>query len=82
MKKGSKKGSYFFKVLTDQEKIEFKQAFQRNRITEIENYLDKYYLSFERFMIYAFVWFETKQGNDYWQEISLREIQEPQDQTS
>lgn len=75
-----KKGEYFFQFLTDEEKVEFKKACEKELIS-FDHKMNRTYANFEHFMLVAFYWRTSTKGIQYWHKISLREIQEPQTQS-
>jgi hypothetical protein len=63
-----KKGSEWFKLLSEKEQQEFKENCRRFTFTMNEK------SEFEVFIMSAFVWSNTTQGWDYWNEISERQV--------
>lgn len=63
-----KKGSYYFSLLTEDEKENYKN----NILTHLRfNFLmDREYFSFEHFIDCAFYFDETPQGRKYWENIA------------
>lgn len=72
-----KTGAYWFKLLTDKEQEEFKVNFEKFNVTNFkrfEDYLKYKFGRFDSFICWAFVHANTKQGKEYWYEISQRKI--------
>jgi hypothetical protein len=62
-----KKGSEWFKLLSEKEQQEFKE-----NCIDFEDTMNYPYKSFKWFIMEAFIWSDTPQGLDYWNEISKR----------
>jgi hypothetical protein len=62
-----KKGSKWFKLLSEKEQQEFKE-----NCGDFEMRINDKYISFELFVLCCFPWKKTKQGVKYWNEISER----------
>jgi hypothetical protein len=65
-----KTGIYWFAFLSEQEQKEF-----RINCDDFYEYMDSEIESFYYFILKAFDWIDTPQGNDYWSEISNRQVQ-------
>jgi hypothetical protein len=65
-----KKGIEWFAYLSEQEQKEF-----RENCKDFHEYIKIEYFSFRAFISLSFDWIDTPQGNDYWMEISNREVQ-------
>jgi hypothetical protein len=65
-----KKGIYWFAYLSEKEQKKF-----RENCNDFYEYIQIEYFSFKAFIAVAFDWIDTPQGNDYWSEISNREVQ-------
>jgi hypothetical protein len=65
-----KKGIEWFAYLSEQEQKEF-----RENCKDFHEYIQEEYFSFRAFISLSFDWIDTPQGNDYWMEISNREVQ-------
>lgn len=64
-----KTGIYWFAFLSEQEQKEF-----RINCDDFYEYINDEYFSFDFFISLAFDWIDTPQGNDYWIEISNRQV--------
>lgn len=64
-----KTGIYWFAFLSEQEQREF-----RINCDDFYEYMDSEIESFDFFISLAFDWIDTPQGNDYWIEISNRQV--------
>jgi hypothetical protein len=65
-----KTGIYWFAFLSEQEQREF-----RINCDDFYEYMDSEIESFRAFISLSFDWIDTPQGNDYWSEISNRQVQ-------
>jgi hypothetical protein len=63
-----KKGSEWFKLLSEKEQQEFKKNCKRLE------YIMGLECSFWRFIARAFDWEESPQGGEYWSDISERQL--------
>ena len=63
-----KKGSEWFKLLSEKEQEEFKE-----NCDDFEYIMEKE-CGFYDFLLSSFIWIETPQGHKYWNEISKREL--------
>lgn len=68
-------GLQFFSKLSPTEQEQFKENFMSKKSKEIFNqYLRNKHSGLRTFIIRAFLWSNTPQGNSYWSGISLREL--------
>jgi hypothetical protein len=72
-----KKGIYWFAYLSEKEQKEFRENckdFHEYMCNYFHEYMDSEMGCFRFFISLAFDWIDTPQGNDYWSEISNREV--------
>jgi|LakMenEpi03Aug12_release.lakeMendotaPanAssembly.Ray.scaffolds.fasta_scaffold2490473_2 hypothetical protein len=73
-----KNGFYWYDTLTEEQKGMWFNDFvneveQKEFTTEIvESFLNNYFRSFREFLMTSFLWEESEEGYDYWDNLSFR----------
>lgn len=71
-----KEGTYWFSKLSEQEQKEFKENVEKTlKGMAFENFVERTFITFSQFIMQGFYWRHTKQGFDYWVEISNRVVE-------